>query len=210
MNRFAYGLAVLLIMTAPAAAQTSTTVLARTATTDAGAYHNVEVTRQHDRWLPISGGYLDFNDAKQYREFYLGAGRIFVDNPTVTVAGIGWLDQAFGPAGNGATSFVPWVLASARLTPKVTAQANYMYYAPLDDQATSRHVVEHAKVEYDVFRYWRVGAGHSAVKRGTDDMQHKPFITTTFLLGPLGEVELWYQRLPNDRAVQVRFIGVYF
>jgi hypothetical protein len=74
-----------------------------------------------------------------------------------------------------------------------------------NEPATAQQLLERAKLEYDFARF-KLGAGYSAYRFGTEAWRHKPFLTGTFKGGRFGNFELWLQRVPADRyAVQFRY-----
>src|SRR4051794_12227499 len=115
--RHAAGTLLCLLVAAAAAAQgsTETIVLARTAT-DRGAYHYLEVFQDREGWIAPDIGYIDFNAAGDYREFFVGGGRAFHPTPRLAIVGEAFIDKPAGTFANGALYLMPWMLASYRFT----------------------------------------------------------------------------------------------
>jgi hypothetical protein len=198
----------LLLAPTMAAAQDDSTLSIVRVGTDRGAYHYVEVVEQHKRWIAFDTGYIDFNQAKQYRELYLGTGRQFVATKNLSVIGITFFDQANGAVAGRASSLIPWVLVDYSIAKRLASEANYFVYVPLNTAARKQSVLEHAKVEYTVAKHLRGGVGYAGQSFGNDAWQNKPFATVTIAnLGhSIGDVEMWAQRLPgHGSSFQVRW-----
>jgi len=194
----------------PAAAQPAneTLLLLRAATTD-GAYHLVEAIHQRGRVIPLDVGYIDFDQPALYREMWIGGGGVPLQGPKGLLITEGLLARAFGEHGAQALYFQPYFFGVYRLAPKLPFETSYFAYLPLNEAATVQHLLERAKLEYDFARF-KVGAGYSAYRFGSEAWRHKPFITGTLKAGPLGNVELWLQRVPGAQvAVQVRYAKVF-
>jgi hypothetical protein len=188
----------------PARAKTETLVLARTAT-DQGTYHFAEVLQTRGRWIVPDVGYIDFNHASEYREFFAGIGRIVAQGGRLTLWETAYVAKSGGTASGGALYLQPYTLAAYRLTEKITADAVYFPYIPLDREGHVQHVFQRAKIERD-FAHVKVGVGYGANKPAVGPWRHKPFATTTIKIGRGGSVELWLQRLPDHEAtLQVRY-----
>src|SRR6185503_4210088 len=195
---------------APATAQqaSETLLLLRTATTD-GAYHLVEAIHQRGRVVPLDVGYIDFDNPAQYREMWVGGGGVPFQGPKAFLITEGLLARAFGAHGAQALYFQPYFFGIYRVAPKLPFEASYFAYVPLNEAATTQHLLERAKLEYDFARF-KVGAGYSAYRFGREAWRHKPFITATLKAGMLGNFELWLQRVPDDQvAVQFRYAKVF-
>jgi hypothetical protein len=193
-----------------AAAQPSpeTLVILRTAT-DRGTYHLAEVIHQRGRIIPFDLGYIDFDDAKHYREVFLGAGVVAVNHEKLTLITEAFLLKPFGDRAGGALYFEPYFLGIYRVAPRVSAEASYFPYIPLNDAARAQHVLERAKVEYDFGRF-TVGTGYGAYKFGDTDWRHKPFVSTTLKAGWAGNFEVWLQRVAEgDTTLQFRYAKLF-
>ena len=203
-----FAISTLVLMTNVASAQdqptTQTFVVVRVGTSG-GAYHYVEVFQQRGRWIFPDVGYIDFDQAKQYREYFVGAGAVLFSSKHLTVIEEGYLDKAAGPSSGDALYFQPWTLVAFSLTPKLGAEAVYFPYLPLNKAARIQHVLERAKLEYD-FKHFKLGGGYGAYQFGDGPWQNKPFVSGTIKVGKMGDVELWLQRSGNgDALIQVRY-----
>ena len=185
------------------ASTVDTSVIARTAT-DQGAYHYAQVFQQRGRWIYPDVGYIDFNHAGEYREVWVGGGGVLFDTSHLTVIGEGYIDKSLGSASGGALYLQPWMLVAYSLA-KLGGQVVYFPYLPLNDAGRVQHVLERAKLEYDVGRF-KLGGGYAGYRFGDGDWQSKPFVAATIKAGPVGALELWLQHLPGNRwTVQVRY-----
>jgi hypothetical protein len=194
----------------PASAQSTneTLLLARAATTN-GAYHLVEAIHQRGRIVPLDVGYIDFDDPALYREMWVGAGGVPLQGPKGFLIAEGLLARAFGMHGAEALYFQPYFLGVYRVAPKLPFETSYFAYVPLNNAATAQHLLERAKLEYDFARF-KLGAGYSAYRFGSEAWRHKPFVTATFKAGTFGNFEVWVQRVPaDDVALQFRYAKVF-
>ncbi len=193
---------------APAQSQSTpvtTTVLLRTGFRSHVTYRYVEVLQTRGRWVLPDVGYIDFGDAGQYREIWLGGGPVLIDRPSVNLTVTGYYAQDNGATANGAKYFQVWSLLGYQVTRHVVAQAVYLGFAPLNDSARVQHLFERIKLEYD-FGPLKLGGGYAAYRFARDAWQHRPFVTGTVRLGRAGSLELWGQRLSGDQAqLQVRY-----
>lgn len=203
--------AVLVVSSGSALAQgkTETYIIARTGVTGEGAatYRYFEVFQQKGKWIYPDVGYLDFADARDYREAYIGAGGVLFSTKHITVLEEGYIDVATGSAGKGATYFQPWTLVAIALTAKLGAEVVYFPYLPLNNVARIQHVLERAKLEYDL-GHVKLGAGYGGYRFGDESWSNRPFVTGTVKLGLLGSLELWLQKMPRGSQVQVRYAKV--
>jgi hypothetical protein len=203
-------LALLVWAASPALGQESaeTVLLLRTAS-DRGAYHYAEVIHQRGKAIIADVGYIDFDEASAYREFWVGGGAVAIDTKRFTLAAEGLVDKPFGSAAGSAIYLQPWFLARSRISGRLGAEAVYFPYIPLNDDGRAQHVLERAKLEYD-FEHLKVGGGYGAYKFADHAWHHKPFVSTTVKGGGLGNLEFWLQRLPgNDLTVQIRYAKVF-
>ena len=195
-------------VTAAAQAPTETTVIARTAT-GRGTYHYAEIYQQRGAWIVPDVGYIDFNRATDYREIFIGGGRLLVHTGRLTVVGEGFLDAADGRSSGGAVYLLPWTLGAYRFAENIRSEVVYFPYLPLNDAGRVQHVLERAKVEWDFTRV-TLGGGYAAYRFADDPWQQKPFVAATLKAGDLGSVEFWLQRLShNNVTVQVRYTNLF-
>src|SRR3989344_3890479 len=130
------------------AQDTETFVIGRTGVRDDAktTYHIVEVFQQRGRWIFPDVGYIDFADPKQYREFFVGAGAVLFTSKHITIIEEVYLDKAAGPASGNALYFQPWTLVVFNLAPKLSGEAVYFLYLPLNKAARIQHVIERVKL----------------------------------------------------------------
>lgn len=196
------------IFASSANAQTTTIVDLRTGVQPKATYHYAEVFQVRGRWIVPDVGYIDFADAKQYREWFVGAGynvwvtkRVTITNELYFVLTDGFL--------SGNTKYIqPWTGIFYTLTPRLGGETVIFPYIPLNDSSRKQWVVERAKLEYALTSLFKVGAGYGAYQFGDSEWQHKPFITGTItpFSGRYGRLEFWYQRLSGDKTqMQVRY-----
>jgi hypothetical protein len=185
-----------------------TVLLLRTGT-GRGAYHFAEVIHERGRLVPFDAGYIDFDHPAEYREMWLGGGFKPIASPRVSLTAEGFLAGAYGEHAGGALYFQPFLLGTARLASSVLVESVYLAYVPLNDAGRAQHLLERAKVEYDWPRV-RLGAGYGAYQSRGAAWQHKPFVTATIKAPPIGNIELWLQRLHDDHVtVQIRYAKVF-
>jgi hypothetical protein len=203
-------LLLLVSLAAPALAQqdSHTIVLLRTAT-GRGTYHYAEVIHERGRLVPFDVGYIDFDNPSEYREMWIGGGAMVFRTPVVSLLAEGFLARAFGEQSGDALYFQPFFLTTYRLAPRLGGEAVYFPYIPLNDAARAQHLLERVKLEYDFARF-KIGGGYGAYRWADHAWHHKPFVTATLKAGPVGNVELWVQRLQGDHvAVQLRYARVF-
>ncbi len=191
--------------------KTQTFVVARTGVQNDAqtTYRYAEVFQQRGRWIFPDVGYIDFADAKQYREYFVGAGAVLFTSKRITIIEEGYLDKAVGSASGDALYFQPWTLVAVSITPKLSGEVVYFPYLPLNKAARIQHVLERAKLEYD-FKHFKVGAGYGAYQYGDGPWTNRPLVTTTLKGGKLGDLELWLQRIPGDHIqLQVRYLKIF-
>ncbi|MBM3817607.1 MAG: hypothetical protein FJW14_01125 [Acidimicrobiia bacterium] len=103
-------------------------------------------------------------------------------------------------------------MGGARRTPRAAGPACYRAQVQLLPQLhvwPQRHPARRPWVEYDFPRF-RLGAGYGAYQSRGAVWQHKPFVTATVKVPPVGNVELWLQRLhDNHLTAQIRFAKVF-
>lgn len=168
-----------------------------------GTMHFLEFVQIRNRWIYPDIGYIDFAH-DNYRELFIGGGRTLISNKRVSWEQELLYDQAMGAAAHNARYLQPWSMLRFRFTPKFTNETVYFLYLPLNDSAQMQHVLERSKFEYDVRKYWKVGAGYGATKLAASPWKNKPLLTTTFLT-KAGEFEVWLQRVPGGAQVQLRY-----
>jgi hypothetical protein len=186
-------------------AQTETYVVARMGVKDAvSTYHFLELQQMRGRWIFPDFVYIDFSKS-DYREAWAGAGLKTLQAKHVTLMNGGYFDAALGRAANGATYLLPWAYATYQLTQRIGGEAYYLVYLPLSSAGTTQHVLERAKLERD-FGHFKLGGGYAGYESPSTPWQNRPFVTTTFKAGRLGDFELWLQRLPpNNAQFQIRY-----
>lgn len=185
-----------------------TVVLLRTAT-DRGSYHSAEIVHERGRLVPFDIGYIDFDDPKQYREMWVGGGFTPLATSRVSLTAEALIAKSYGERAGGALYFQPFFLGRVRVSRKVMVESAYFAYVPLNDAGYAQHLLERAKVEYDLPRF-KFGGGYGAYYARGIAWQHKPFVTTTIRAPVVGDVEIWLQRMNADRfTVQVRYSKVF-
>lgn len=187
-------------------AQTETYVIARVGIEDTvSTYHLLELRQKGGRWIFPDFVYIDFSKS-DYREAWAGAGLKTLQAKHITLMTGGYFAAALGRAANGATYLLPWADASYQLTQRIGGDAYYLVYLPLNSAGTTQHVLERAKLERD-FGHFKLGGGYAGYESPSTPWQNRPFVTTTFKAGRLGNIELWLQRLPlNNAQLQIRYV----
>ena len=185
-----------------------TMVIGRMGMRNSATYHFFEAFQTHrGKWIYPDVGYIDF--AKNgYWEFFLGGGAILYDSEHFTLIHEGFIDRAQGPKSLSAAYYQPWTLFSYKMSQRVISRAVYFPYLPLNKPARIQHVLECAKLEYD-FKHFKLGGGYGGYRYGEENWQHKPFATWTLKAGPLGELELWLQRIPRSSILGNNARGSY-
>jgi len=169
----------------------------------AGTIHYLEFFQVRNRWIYPDIGYVDFahND---YRELFIGGGRTLFDNKWASWDLELLYDQATGPLAHGAAYLQPFTILRFYLTPKLSGDAQYFAYLPLNDPGRFHHVLERAKLEYALKENWKIGAGYAGVNFPGSPWLNKPFLTTT-ISTKAGDFELWLQKIPAGAEVQLRY-----
>ncbi len=186
----------------------TTVVIARTGQNvqapHTGTYHLLEALQVRGKWIFPDVGYVDFATGN-YRELYVGGGRMLHDGKKVSVTGELYFVQATGPASQNARYLWPNVIVDLRFTPKLTSQTSYILYAPLNKPARVQQVVERSKLEFAPRKHWKFGGGYGAYQYGNGPWQSKPFATTT-ISTRTGSFEFWLQKMPRGAQVQMRYV----
>jgi hypothetical protein len=134
---------------------------------------------------------------------------VAINHPKLSLTTEAFLLKPYGELANGALYFEPFVLGNYRPTPSVEAEVCYFPYIPLNDAASTQHILERAKLEYNFGRV-KAGGGYGAYKFSDNDWQHKPFVTTTLNFGSIGSFEFWVQRVAEGEiTVQFRYAKVF-
>ena len=179
----------------------------RTDAPHSGTYHYVEFFQLRGNWIYPDFGYIDFNGTG-YREVSVGAGRTLYHSDRATIAEELYFDQAVGPDAKSARYLQPWTLVDLNITKKLTTETVYFPYLPLNQSARIQHVLERAKVEYQVAKHVKVGGGYAGYKYGDGEWQSKPMIATT-VSTKAGSFEFWLQKMPGGGQVQIRYTLVH-
>jgi opacity protein-like surface antigen len=174
----------------------------------AGTYHYFEFFQLRGNWIYPDFGYLDFNDGTGYRELFVGAGRTLYHSDRATIAEELYFAQATGPDAKSARYLWPWTLVDFKIADKLTTETVYLAYLPLNQPARIQHVLERAKVEYQVAKHVKVGGGYAGYKYGDGQWQSKPMIATTVSTNA-GSFEFWLQKMPGGGQVQIRYTLVH-
>ena len=189
------------------ASPTLTFFLARTAqrldSSFAGTFHYLEFFQVRHRWIYPDVGYVDFGH-NNYREFFVGGGRTLIENKWASWDLELLYDQALGPAAHSAAYLQPFTILRLFFTPKLSGDAEYFAYLPLNDSAKFHQVLERAKLDYAVKRRWKIGAGYSGVNPPGAPWQNKPFVSTT-ISTKAGEFEFWLEKIPAGGQVELRY-----
>ena len=187
-------------------AQTTNILDLRVGLKDQATYRLFEVFQIRGRWIAPDVGYIDFADARNYREWFIGAGYKPLISKYLTIANELYFVQAAGKASGNARYLQPWTGLFYTFTPKLGGEAAFFPYIPLDDAGRKQWVVERVKLEYAISSVLKAGAGYGAYQFGDNAWQNKPFLTTTITpaQGKFGGLELWLQKLPGGK-VQAQF-----
>ncbi|HYF05595.1 MAG TPA: hypothetical protein VEA59_05480 [Patescibacteria group bacterium] len=187
------------------AQEVQTTLILRTAIGRAGSRYNLlEVLQTRGKTIFPDILYIDFGRGNEYREVGLGFGRILYSSERHLLIGELYFFAATGPAANGALYLQPWVYAKYGFTEKLSLQASYFPYIPVNSAGTVQHVLEHIKLERRVKKVW-LGVGYEGYKFGEQDWQNFPFGSAAFTVPKFGNMEVWGQHVPGGFRVQLRY-----
>jgi hypothetical protein len=190
-----------------ASAPTMTFFLARTGqqldSAFGNTFHYLEFFQVRDRWIYPDIGYVDFGH-NNYREFFIGGGRTVFENKWVSLDLELLYVQGTGPAAGSASYLQPFTIVRLFFTPKVSGEAEYFNYLPLNDSAKFHQVLERSKLEYAVKKRWKIGAGYSGLNFPGAPWQNRPLITTT-ISTKAGAFEFWLQKIPGGGQVELRY-----
>jgi hypothetical protein len=186
-------------------AQTETYLVARMGMRNASTYHYLELLQARGRWFAPDFLYIDYGKS-DYRELWVGAGRSLLQSKKISLANGCYFDAAVGSAANGALYLLPWTWVTYQLTSRIGGETYYLPYVPLNNSGTLQHVLERAKLEYS-WSHFKLGSGYAGYKAGSGSWQNRPFVTGTLRGNKLGELELWLQRLPENKLqLQLRYV----
>ena len=187
-------------------AQTETTFVARVAAApEKVGYRLVEgYTTLKSGWIPIDMGYIDFRNAKEYREIFVGAGKVVKADERNLVVGELYFVQSGGPASGNARYLQPWILAQRKIQPTLKLEGNYFMYVPLNDLAITQHVIDRIRLEKDLPRNWRIGAGYGAYGGSGLKWDHRPFVYVGRST-KIGNFEVWLQKFSSGVGIQLRY-----
>ena len=170
-------------------------------------YRHLQGIWSHDRWVLLDAGYIDFGDATGYREIWIGGGAVFHRSERRLVIVEAFMAGAFGSHARGEIYLQPWLLLKCWASDRIVSELVLFQYVPLNRPGVRQYVLDRLKLEYDLPR-WRLGGGYAGQKIGSEEWEHRPFLTTTFKLDEARSLEFWLQRLPDDRKgsrVQAQF-----
>lgn len=182
-------------------AQTTTIGQFRMGTGEA-KYHSAEIFQTRNGWIFPDVGYLDFGDAKNYREYFAGFGYTPVESEHFTLAVELFYVQSDGPESNRAKYIWPWIGFNFSLGSKITGDVSGFIYLTIDERGPNQFVLEHAKLEYKLCSWLKAGAGYGTYRSGNDGWQDRPFVTATLTPagGKYGSFEFWYEKLPGGET----------
>ncbi len=169
-----------------------------------GTYRMTEFLRIHGKTIIPDVGCVDFANGR-YRECYVGGGRTLFAGKRITLTGEVFFVQATGPAAHSARYIWPNAIVDAKLSRKVSFQASYFPYIPLNTSATKQQVLERAKFERKLGDHWKIGVGYAGYQYGNGPWQSRPFATVTYS-SKLGSLELWpFQKITAGAQAQIRY-----
>jgi hypothetical protein len=189
------------------ASPTLTFFLARTGqqlnSSFANSFHYLEFFQVRHRWIYPDIGYVDFGHSS-YREFFIGGGRTIIENKRASLDLELLYVRSFGSVSGNADYMQPFTVLRLYFTPKVTSEAEYFAYLPMNGTGHFHNVLERMKLEYAVKKPWKIGAGYAGRDILTNQWQSRPFITTT-ISTKAGAFEFWLQRIPSGAQVELRY-----
>ena len=180
----------------------------RVAMRNAATQHYFQVYQQRGSWLGPDVIHVDFGRSN-YGEIFFGGGKVLYKGKHFDLTHEDYFGQTSGSASQGARYILPWTKVDYKLTDKISGNAVYFFYAPLNQAAKFHQAIERAKMEYDFGRF-KIGVGYAGSKASGKDWQNKPLLTTTVKCGKFGSLEFWLQRLPGNHAqAQIRYSGFF-
>ncbi|MCL5666291.1 MAG: hypothetical protein M1383_00755 [Patescibacteria group bacterium] len=184
-------------------------LVARLAMRNAATQHYSQFYQQRGRLIGPDVIYVDFGK-NNYRETFIGGGGVLYKANRFSLTHEDYFGQASGPAAKGASYILPWTKVDYKVNSRISGNAVYFFYIPLNSSAGFHQSIERAKLEYD-FKHFKLGAGYAGSQSIGKDWQNKPLLTTTVKAGKFGSVEFWLQRLPGNHAqLQVRYSVLLF
>jgi hypothetical protein len=169
----------------------------------ANTFHYWEFFQVRNRWIYPDIGYVDFGH-NDYREFFIGGGRTLIENKWMSWDLELLYVQATGPAARSAAYLQPFTILRLYFVPKLTGEAEYFNYLPLNDSGKFHQVLERAKIEYALKKQWKIGAGYTGVNIPGVPWQSRPLVTTT-ISTKAGSFEFWLQKTGGGGQVQLRY-----
>jgi hypothetical protein len=192
----------------PPAPETTTVLLARHGQRlqlpSTATFHYLELFQIRRKWVFPDLGYIDFG-RNDYRELFVGGGYTLYEGKHFSLIEEMFFVQASGSAANQARYVMPWTMIQYRLTNKLSGEAVYFPYLPLNKSGREQHVLERMKLERKIASHWKAGAGLGGYKFADEAWSHRPFLTTT-VSTRWGDWEFWLQRLPQNKPqFQIRY-----
>ncbi len=180
----------------------------RTGIRHGAAFRIVNTVVERGRWIQADLGYYDSGDAGEYRLFWAGAGGAAVARDDVRLELKAALARSFGTTTAGELHLLANATLSARPLARWKLEISHTEGMPLNAVAERTRTLDRARLEHELGDY-QLGLGYAGTQSGDGPWQHRPFVSVSKVVGSVGEVELWLQRVelsdgPTER-IQLRF-----
>lgn len=166
-------------------------------------YHLYEFSQQRGRWLWPDLGYYDSGKTND-QLWFAGAGGDIIRNNRVELLQIVYVEQEVGRDAHNQRAIWIWPVLDVQLTPRLSSETVVYPTIPIDRSQRWAFDVDRSKLEYQLRRNLKAGAGYSASVGAECDWFSKPFLTTT-LTNRTGSWEFWIQRISGGAQLQVRY-----
>lgn len=196
---------VLALFASSVSAQTETVYESRfAANSETQTLRMVEVSQTRGNTVAWDLGFID-PGTSGYHELFVGVGRIFTPHKKITFVEEIYFVQAVGADAHGARYVQPFTVVILPVTEKLGGFVKYFPYVPLNRSARVQHVLDEASLKYDFGRF-KLGGGYGAYRYGDDAWQNLPFVSGVIKLGPVGALDIWFQKTPSGNQIRLNYV----
>jgi hypothetical protein len=169
-------------------------------------YRVVEWEQMRGRWIAPDFGYYDTGYG-QDQIWFAGGGAALVHARHFYWEQEVYFSQEAGPESHNKRSLWIWPVMNLQFKPRLSAQIAAYPTIPLNHAQRWGYDVDRAKLEWRAASHWSTGVGYSGGICSTRTWQSEPFLSATRKT-PVGNFEMWLQRIPGGGQVQMRYLLV--
>ncbi|HEY1985071.1 MAG TPA: hypothetical protein VGG85_06665 [Terracidiphilus sp.] len=169
-------------------------------------YRVAEWTQLRGKWLFPDIGYYDTGYGKE-QIWFTGAGAELVQRKRFNWEQEIYISQEAGPQSHNRRSLWLWPVLNFQFNPRFSAQVAAYPSIPLDRAQAWSYNIDRAKFQWAFRSHWMAGPGYTGGLCNDRSWQSNPFLTVTRTT-PLGNVEVWLQRIPGGSQLQLRYVLV--